>query len=689
MKNFSKVTKRSLSLFIAAILLCASVAIPVSAADYSFDTAPSTYNITDCQIGVSLASATNGLEFKFCAVPASVSITSISQLSASTVKWFGSTANSLSSAILTMDYTGAFIGAKKTYKIYPMAHNIISGDTTYTIDRFAEVTTLDTAPRAPLASEITFVSSTYDSLTFQAQPEAVQYSTNLVRWYDKAPDSVYIVIDRVNSNNEDIPLTHSTSYDCYFRLKAVEGQAESTYEAGKVLKITASTTVKPPHATPAAPATSDTSLKADTYFSVVYLPGHTYFLNGKEMKLQGTSRTDAGKDFVIETVYNHQEIIFINLTPDTPYTVTCIKNANDDNSVSAMSPASPAIRTKRVPSIPATPTTKEVSDTKVIFNYTSGVEYALIPTATPNATPQWVKATENADGSHVNAYIDGLTPGTSYSAYARVYETSETVASAPTIPVTIVTKLSAKKAPELTKINVTDKSTSKIILQEIDGIEFRIGKTGSVISYSEWQASGVFANLTINTNYTIQARYTYNPATQMPSEIVSRTTITSSRIPYAAGINKTLIKRTDSDKVIRGGDVISITATGDTYTNVVANNIMGDTRLVPVGWYSSENPSAVVYFETPALAASFRVTAVKEGTLTVFVIYENQKWMGTEWKAVKDANDNPVRVEGNISFTVKATRTPWTNIADFFVGFINIFTNTIPTLILRIFAIFA
>ncbi len=686
MKYFASSTKKAISLLIAAILLCTAIVIPSSAAEYIFTVPPTTYSVTDLHIGVNLAGAVNGLEFKFCAVPKEQALTiTIDQLSAPGTQWFvGTIANTLSSAIITKDYTGAVIGADKEYRIFPMAHNTITNDTTYTIDTFVDVRTLITAPRAPLSTEIVFKSATYTSLTFEVQPANIEYSTNLISWTDATAVDVTIT-----------GLSHTTSFDCFFRFKAAPGQAEATLETGKVLKITASTLAKPPFPTPAAPATSDYSAKTDTYFSVVYLEGHTYYVNGKLAALEGTSLTEPGKDYVIQTVYGHKEIVFINLTPNTSYTVTCKKNADENNCESAMSPASAIIRTKRVPSAPASPTTKSVTDTKIEFNYVSGVEYAVVPTATPVASPadipaaNWVRATENANSTYVNAYVSSLTPATSYSIYSRVFETSENVTSAVTTPITIITKQSAKAAPEITKINVIDKSTTRIIVQEFDGIEFRIGKTGATITYSEWQASGIFSELTINTNYTIQARYTYNTSTQMPSEIVTRTTFTSPRIPYAAGINNTSIKRTDGDKVIRATDVFTISAKGDTYSDVASNIIMGDTRLIPVGWYTSDNTATVTYFTTPAMSATFNVKAVNEGKLTVFVIYENQKWMGSEWVTVKDTNNNAVRVEGNISFNIESTRTTWTNVRDFFVGFINVFTNTIPALLIRLFALFA
>lgn len=647
--------KKSLSLVLAAILLAAAIAVPASAEGVTVPT-PEIYYFTDTEISVYIpASGSNdGVQFQFCAILNSVTV-SEDTLKLPTTQWSGDTAKNISSANLTKDYSGAMIGADATYNIYAKGYDTRTGLTYYNVTSPLTVTTLKSAPLAPLASEIKFKSATYDSITFDVQRSDCEYSIDRGRTWRAIP-----------SGDLDIgSLEHTTTYNVYFRVKALEGHQPALVDNGNTLLVTGATLAKAPWPQPTAPATSASSVKTDTRISVVYEEGFDYFLNGEAVAPTDFEFFDVPNS---QGITDHKEIIFKNLTPGTLYNVTRCKKATADYSVSPASDSTD-IRTKRVPAAPATPTTQSVDDKTIVMNYSAGVEYSY----TPDIADSWIRATVNIDGSTTNAAFNNLTPGNSYTIYARFYETNDNIVGPNSTPITVTTKRAGAAAPE--KPVLVDKTTTTIQVQTVEGVEFCIGRVSSgTINYSAWQNSGTFTGLAVNTNYSIKARYRFDPSEQIAGAESASTIRTTERTGYAASVGKCSIK-TDAEYV-RLGDTFKVTATGDTYsTKANASFVYGDTRLVPVAFYTSQDTARKNINPSKELTFSFNVTPSEDGKLVVTVIYSLQKFDGANWNDVNE-------IEAFANFTIKAQRTFWTNFADIMIRILNVFTDTIPKLIL-------
>lgn len=660
--------KRTLSLVLAAILLASAMAIPSTASGVSVPTpTEASFTDTDISVLIPITAPNDGVEYQFCAILSSSTVPVEDTLKDEATLWQGSTANNISSAKLTKDYSGAMIGADASYNIYAKGYDTRTGLTYYNVTSPLTVTTLKSAPLAPLATEIKFKEADYNSITFDVQRSDCEYSIDGGRnWTTTSSGNLSI-------NN----LEHTTTYDVYFRVTAAPGQQVALVLNGNTLLVTAATLARSPWPKPTAPTTSAASIKSDSRISVVYETGFEYYLNGE--KPTSTELFEVRND---QGDFDHNEIIFKNLTPGTLYKITRCKKATAEYSVS---PASDSIdiRTKRVPAAPAAPTIKSVDDKAIIMNYSAGVEYSY----TPEIADSWIRATVNLDGTTTNAIFRDLTPGNAYTIYARFYATNDNIVGPNSTPITVTTKRNGAAAPE--KPVLVDKTTTTIQVQTVDGVEFCIGRVSSgTIAYSAWQNSGTFSGLAVNTNYSIKARYRFNPSEQIAGAESSVTIKTTERAGYAASIGKCSVK-TDAE-YIRLTDTFKITATGDTYsTKKNAIFVYGDTRLIPVAFYTSQDSTRRSINPSHELSFTFDVTPSAEGKLVVTVIYVLQKYNGSSWDNVKmtvvedgieKIVDKEVEAFGN--FTVKARRSVWTNIADAFIKVLNVFTNTIPNLIL-------
>ena len=299
---------------------------------------------------------------------------------------------------------------------------------------------------------------------------------------------------------------------------------------------------------------------------------------------------------------------------------------------------------------PAAPVPTKVTGTSIeVKAADSAVVYACVE---KGSTEELVWVKENA--------FKELAAETTYVIYAK-YPANETYLESAPVYIEVTTlKASAGIAPQPVLL---DKNSTSIKVGAGDDIatEFSIdgGKT--------WNKTGLFTGLKANTKYEFVARYVYEEGKQDPSGVSESVSIlTNKRDNYEASIANCALTITTNGKVYAKSS-FSFTMTGDAYTEA---DQYGDTRYVPVAWVYGEQGKT---FDGNAVTANAtaETPATSQETI-VTVTYELQKFNGTEWVAVSEADvDYAVHVSPE-----------YNAIKEFFENFLNFLLNFIPNLIL-------
>ncbi len=341
-------------------------------------------------------------------------------------------------------------------------------------------------------------------------------------------------------------------------------------------------------------------------------------------------------------------ILYSSLTPGSKYTITASETTSelDDEG----NPKKKTVATAEF-------TLKKQADAPAVIN----------PTITANS----VTITEPASGAEYS--MDGKTwqdspvfkdleSGKSYTFYARYKATDDSLAStAKSCEVTTLSDSEQVKAPVPMLEKVTETS---ITVKAVNGAEYSIdnGKT--------WYDDNEFKGLTANTTYSVIQRikvdetvYVLNPSSD------PRTVRTNNAPVYTASIANTKLAVASGSKHIN--KAFNVTAVADERPEGKELQ-WGDTRLVPA--YVKDG-TEMVKNDKNVYVGSY--TAAEQGKISVIAVFnkfeyhgEVEGWVlvGTESGTVTDVN-------------IGGRYIPF---VDFIVQFINVFTNTLPGIIIKL-----
>lgn len=299
---------------------------------------------------------------------------------------------------------------------------------------------------------------------------------------------------------------------------------------------------------------------------------------------------------------------------------------------------------------PATPVPTKVTGTSIeVKAMDKSVVYAC---AVKGSTDELVWVSTNV--------FKDLASDTTYVIYAKYPSNDTYLESAPVYIELTTLKASAGVAPQPVLL---DKNSTSVKLGAGDDIatEFSIdgGKT--------WNKTGLFTGLTANTKYDFVARYVFDAEKQDASGISEAVSvITNKRANYEAAISNCEFVITTNGKVYAKSS-FNFSIKGDTFADA---DQYGDTRLVPVAWeYADQNDT----FTSNAISADGMIeTPETSQDITVEVIYELQKFDGTNWITVENKTaDYSVHVSPEYN-AIKA----------FFEMFLSFFLDTLPKLFL-------
>lgn len=316
---------------------------------------------------------------------------------------------------------------------------------------------------------------------------------------------------------------------------------------------------------------------------------------------------------------------------------------------------------------PATPVPTAITSKSITIKAEKGVKYII---SDGENTPVYLE-----DGKTAIEFKD-LKPFTQYTITAQ-RPAMEGFYASEIVSISVKTKKAA--STDVPKLSLVDKSNTSITVEaDIPNVEYKVNN-------GAWQASGVFKNLSADTQYTFYARVKFN-ATEQEESTVSAPLIvkTNATANYVADENKIAFSCKDGQYA---NTKISFTVTGDGPANM-NNVVFGDTRIIPVSFVVKfgEDVIGEGTFTDKKLSQTGSFTpaeAYAEKSVNVIVTFRQEKFKGTD----ADGNANWVAYGEKVeditfdkTFSVKLGRVDgaMTKITEFFEMIANFLFNTVP-----------
>lgn len=417
-------------------------------------------------------------------------------------------------------------------------------------------------------------------------------------------------------------------------------------EDGEILSGEASTKVTPVITIPGTKdiCTFDKENKKITVKKIdgIVIGGTSYFV-GVELQPSASSET-----------LGDGSTMFYNLEYGKKYTVKAylVLAAGSDKIYST---ENFEVTVDKLQTKPVTPVPTAITSKSITISAEKGVEYTISGDE---------KVYTVAD-KQTTIKFDGLTKDTSYTITAQK-PASEGYYASEKVSITVKTKKAATDV--VPKLTLDDKSNTYIkVTADVKNVEFKLDN-------GAWQSSGEFKNLKANTQYNIYARV--KAAADQEESPVSEALIvkTNAVANYEASDKKIAFKCEDGQYA---NTKISFTVSGDGPANI-NNAVFGDTRIVPVLYI-------VTYGEETLASGTFKAGKVSETgsftpaeayaekSVTVTIMFETQKFKGTDWVTLEGKNIDK-------EYTVKIGKVDgaMTKITEFFEMIANFLFNTVP-----------
>lgn len=352
---------------------------------------------------------------------------------------------------------------------------------------------------------------------------------------------------------------------------------------------------------------------------------------------------------------------YYNLTPGTEYKVTAKVTVSETESYTAE-----IVRKLKNGQLPPKSPVPTVTSTTIVVTGSNGAVFECY----------------DKDGNKIAAKTStsfaGLKPDTVYKIVSYYPESKDAYASEK-VSIEATTLKAAAKAPAVPVLK--DKTNDSIVIKAVKGEEYSIdnGKT--------WTTTGVFTGLTANTKYEIVARKTFVASKQDPSLVSAPFAVFTNKTEnYNAKLDNCTIE-IDYEKKIYAAQPYTFAAVGDKPD--LAKAQYGDTRYVPVsftyGGQAGEFAPEAAGDKNPCSKLATFTAPAENSNYKIVVTYQLEEFDGEKWNAVLDDKGEEKIESKEFSVDVKK---PYSGIREFFETIINLVTNTIPNLIMRLFGIF-